>query len=1750
MNKVKKSLERLTSLLLAIVIVASGFVFPEKSYADYAESGYEYLLDGDGDVLVKLPNLIGSNAGVSKVDLMNGWHIAASEGNLYCFVVSKNGSYTGQIGYCIAPGVQIPAQNAYKVKSAEYVAQVAAQNPLLSEAQLSYLMSLVLGYGYNGKFDRDMQNNKAYYEMFGKIWATQVLVWEVVVGERDASFGYVAPTGGKGACKDCIKSTNPIYSYFTASYKEIEQEVKNTFLNPSFATESESKTSANTYKLGYANGKYTLTLTDNNGVLGKYTAVTNNADVTASINGNTLTLTSDKPVTTDVKVTFTRAISHKSFVILGKNGQDFTTVKANGSGAWQSVMVPISGEAQKNAYIYLEQSQGEVLLTKVSANPDCTGNNPNYSLAGAVYGVYSSGNVQRKTVDTNTLVGKITTDENGKGNLLTGLSAGTTYYVKEISPSKGYLLDENVYAVTPEGTGAKAAVVTSVEKPVNDPISIRISKESSDEIENEASLAGTQFTIKYYAVDVSKAYTADQLAAMRATRTWVIEAFAQQYSSSVMYIASLEAECLVEGSDALFYSETGNATLPVGYFTIQETKAAPGYIKDSGTIKVGGQVVANGGEAIVGWVDENGEINPISLKVSNEYYASNAPIMGGFTVAKYDGKTEKKIESEELVTFELYNTNDYSVKVGETEVAAGEKVGTYSFKANESYSSGVVLPYGSYKLVETAAPKGYLLSGRTEIKFSITENNQVVDLTGFDKAFVDYPDEGNVIVKKDAEDGVIEGIKFTLEGTSKYGEKISLTAVTNAQGIAEFKNVPASDDKGYTVSEVDAPYRYIVTASQNVKVTSGSSETLTFTNNLKKGKIEIYKTGDIFSAVEETEGGYRFVYKNTYLAGAVFEIRAAEDVVLADGTKVYAKGDLVETITTTNTGKSTSKDLYFGKYIVKEVRAPKGYVLDEKTYEITLEPTADNFTIETVSVNNVRNKVKISLTKQLEEDDVFGIGKNGELANVKFGLFATEDIAATDGSKVAKDALIEEIGVNADGTASFAADLPCGTYYVKETATDPHYILSSKTYEVAFSGNSTTETVEFFLNNGEPIVNELIRGSVKGLKKDDSGNVLAGAEFGLFEEESEDPILTSASDENGVFEFKDLPYGSYTVKETKSPEGYLLDTKEYEIEIGEDEVLVNIEIVNTLIRGNIVGTKKGDDGKLLEGVQIGLFRNGELLTSTVTDKDGIFRFENIPYGEYEVKEIKAIEGYLISEKSYPAVISENKQVILIEIVDTLIRADLKLVKVDLEDTSIQLSGAIFDVFKDVNKDGKIDPEDPYVGTMQEEEEGVYFLRSLPYGEYLVRETKAPKHFKADENIYKASVKEHGATIVIANTQNGLFVNAHDYGRVEFFAPIVDTSFGKGAAVSPLTGENIALYLILAASLLGLAFALVKTKKKGVITALSILLMAGCIGVIGAEKVYAAEEPQTIEVTVESYDKEDVEAVKAKLAEMGYKDIDIQDIKFEVVSTLTGEKKVVIVRGLASKEDAKKYLTNDDGLTADFDEIIFTEKYRTPASGYYDTAADAEVPKTRTVKITQNGETFEVILKLISSEDMEKEEEREAVFTAKFYDDFNEFKLGDRVIKVTDESPCFEGFETAILEILGLDPETTTISGGSWGEIVTEGGESYRTAVYTGTQKVTIPFVRSYYEEDADNPDRPHPSTFDAEITYTNGVEEGKEKYTLKGTVTYINNPGTGTGAQKNAASEGFFTGKRVILLVCILALLGIFFDLKKKNEKQ
>ena len=377
----------------------------------------------------------------------------------------------------------------------------------------------------------------------------------------------------------------------------------------------------------------------------------------------------------------------------------------------------------------------------------------------------------------------------------------------------------------------------------------------------------------------------------------------------------------------------------------------------------------------------------------------------------------------------------------------------------------------------------------------------------------------------------------------------------------------------YELHEVQSANGYVLDSTPVPFTIDGTVDTVVVekTNKPQKGKISVSKIGDVFTNVTMASSSYTDedgnfvenptiytpVFEETGLAGAVFEITAAEEIVTADGTIRAKKGDVVATLTTDTNGYAESDLLYLGKYEVKETKAPYGYVQNavSETVELTYaeQEIEVRDTVNRAFVNDYQ-EVEITLSKFMEYDEQFAIGNNGEYLSVRFGLFADEVITAADGTSIPADGMIAEVSLSEDMTAKFDAQLPFGRYYVQEIATDEHYMLNGEKYLVNFEymGQEMT-TVNIDCGTFE---NHLKRGNANGYKVNEDDDPLANAVFGLFATDTtvftaNTAIVTAVSDETGYFEFTEIPYGEYVICEIQAPDGYILSDKQYPVTISE-----------------------------------------------------------------------------------------------------------------------------------------------------------------------------------------------------------------------------------------------------------------------------------------------------------------------------------------------------------------------------------------------------------------------------------------------------------------------------------------------------------------------------------------------------------------------------------------------------------------------
>lgn len=646
------------------------------------------------------------------------------------------------------------------------------------------------------------------------------------------------------------------------------------------------------------------------------------------------------------------------------------------------------------------------------------------------------------------------------------------------------------------------------------------------------------------------------------------------------------------------YTTDKNGSFKTSYYvcgdnwTLKEIEPSEGYLLDETEYHIGAEAKK--------YTIEN---NSISMGVTEDI------LKGKISIIKHTDDGSTKIETPEKgAEFQVYLKSSGSyAKATESErdtLVCDE----YGFAETKD------LPYGTYTVHQTKGWNGTEFIADFDV--FISENNKTYKYLINNASLESYVK----IVKVDSETG--KQIPYSGAGFQIYspkGELVTMkytypivteidTFCTNSEGyLITPESLPYG--KGYSVIEVQAPYGYVldstpiyfdITAENTTDENGVTIVKAEKKNTPQKGTITVEKTGEIFSNVTAVGGGYTdengndvtlpTIYQPEYsvsgLAGAVFEIYADEDITTPDGTVRYTKDTLVDAITTGEKGTATSKQLYLGKYRVVETVAPYGTVINPEphTVELTYSGQNEKVTNTSTSFTNDRQKAEINLTKILEQNEKFNIGSNDEILNVSFGLYADEDLKAANGSVIPKDGLLEIITCNEKGKATFTTDLPIGSYYVKEISTDSHYILSEKKYPVVFEyAGQDTATVHISVNDGEPIENEIIYGTIKGLKIDrETGENIAGALFGMFKAEEKElsekaAILTAESNEEGIFTFENVPYGEYIVCELKPANGYLENEELYPVTISEDDEIIGITIENDKIPE--LGTTATIDGK-------------------------------------------------------------------------------------------------------------------------------------------------------------------------------------------------------------------------------------------------------------------------------------------------------------------------------------------------------------------------------------------------------------------------------------------------------------------------------------------------------------------------------------------------------------------------------------------
>ena len=1346
-TKFKKNGKRLLAAILCLVMA-----LPMSAFAWTSEEGIS-CTSSFGDYYV------GSDGGYYRSKSSYSFIVYDSDGNTSVRTISAgnakrkylmtDSSGTHQV-YCVESGIDFNTGNSYvsqNGKNSSYFRK------LPTEAQFGVMMALMYGW-HEGKSSPVAGTNTDDYA-----FATQTIIWEYQQQLRTSPSDLHSANG--------IDADTYCYSLkgrpAEKCYDWILSQMASHYIIPSFAARNQSK--ADTYTLKYNPDKqnYSLTLTDTNNTLANLSLSASGIKVSRS--GNQYTFTSDKMITSPITVSAQKAVNLDcdEMLIWGCVGKQ-TMV----SGASDPVYFYFKLDTETYGTGLIKKTSEDGVVSGIKFNISGNGVNQtvvtkadgtvDISLMPGVYTVteqpidrYEPQSVQRITIvsgHTSTVTFSNTLKRGGleiikssEDNLVEGvkfhlygtslsglpvdeyavtdangvarfenvlISGSTPYTVEEIDTATRYVIPASQTAPI-EWKKVTSRSFTNILKKFN--VTVTKSDAEMGTAQGDASLAGAVYGI-YKGEELIDTYTTDK-----------------------------------NGQFTTKYYVCGND------WTVREISPSEGYLLDKTIHKVGA-------EPELYTVEFNSTANDVTEQV----------IKGNIAIIKHTDNGETQIETPETgAAFEVFR------KAAGSFDAAKETERDILTCDENGFAQTKDMPYGIYTVRQTSGWEGRELMKPFDV--FISKDGQTYRYLINNANFKSYIK----VVKKDAETG--NTIPYASAGFQIYDPNGNLVAMTftypEVTTIDTFYTTADGElitpqtleyGKGYSLVEVQAPYGYVLNSEpvyfdvmqENSEIDSGITVIEVVRSNVaQKGTITVSKSGEVFNSVNEAGGLYQPVYAVRGLEGAVYEITAAEDIYTLDGTLRASKGEVVDTVTTGADGTAVSKELYLGKYEVTEITAPFGMVLNEEIHAVELVYAGQNVAVTETATSfyNERQRVEIDLIKHLMTDEAYGIGKNGEIFDVTFGLYAEKELTAADGTIIPADGLIEIISLDENGSGKVKTDLPIGSYYVKELATNSAYILNGQKYPVVFEyAGQETATVHITANGGEAIDNDIIYGSVSGKKSDEDGNALGGAVIGIFKTgtekfTTENAIQTTVTAADGSFSFEKVPYGTWVIREIESPTGFVLSEEEITVTIGAVDEVVEIELVNYFIKGNIELTKVDKDypDNKLTGAEFEVYAdtngdgkldsNDELL-GTMTELDGgVYQMRELRYRKYLVREKTAPTGFVLDENVYSVSIEENGKTYTVEneagvgFVNAAQKGSLKIVKTSsdgkIEGFSFRVTGA-----------------DGYDQTFKTDKNGEIFIECLRIGEYTVSEVNdsisAGYILPADK---QAAVKVGATTIV-------------------------------------------------------------------------------------------------------------------------------------------------------------------------------------------------------------------------------------------------------------------------------------------------------------------------------------------------------------------------------------------------------------------
>lgn len=1064
--------------------------------------------------------------------------------------------------YCIESGAIFNYSDTYNStsgKNSKYF-----QN-LPITAQYGIMMALMYGYHEGMTTPVAGTNNDDF------AYATQCIIWEY---QQQLRTSPTAISDNNGISADMYNHTikgRPAEK----CYNWILEQMSKHYVVPSFSSRSQS--SAQTYTLKYdaAKDNYSITLTDTNNTLADINFSA--SGITVTRNGNQYTFTSKNMISNAVMISAQKKtnLGMGKMLIWGCPGK-----QTMASGAEDPVYFyfKLNTETKGVGHIVKTSEDGKVEGIKFTI----TGNGVNETVTTGKNG----------TVDLNLLPGTYTVTElpddkyeTQAAQTVTIVSGKTSTVTFNNTLRRGAL---KVTKTAEDGLAEGVRFHLYGTSYCGLPVDEYAVTDASGVAAFDDVLIGTGYTLEEVGTPIRYVIPDDQTAAIEwnkvtnksfdnALKKWNLTVTkVDRETGSAQGGASLAgAKYGIYKSDELVdtYVTDADGKFTTKYYvcgndwSIRELDSSEGYL------------VTPGGEQIgVDPKNYTAEYNSESMQQYEQVKKGNIAII------KHTDDGQTQIETpEEGAEFAVY------LKSAGSYDNAKDSERDYLICDENGFAQTKDLPYGRYTVQQIKGWEGRELLKPFDV--FVSENGETYRYLINNANFYSYVK----VVKIDSTTGKTipcSGIGFHIYDPS--GNKVEMTFTyptvttidtfyTDGDGML-ITPEKLEYGKGYSLVEVSAPYGYVlnsdpvyfdITEENSTEENAVTVVIVTKENAPQMGVITVEKTGEYLASVVDTKDSKRLVYEVGSMAGAEYTVTAAEDIYTPDGTLRYSKDEVVAVLVTEADGKAVTEPLFLGRFNVVETKAPYGMTLNStvQTVELTYAGQEVEITETSTGFYNERQKVEIDLNKVMEQNEVFGVGNNGEITSVNFGLFAAEEIVAADGSSIPAGWVLEVVECNENGYAAFSTDLPVGAKtYVKEISTDSHYVLSHKEYPVVFEyAGQDTATVHITVNDGKEIPNELVYGAIKGYKVNrETGEAISGALFGLFRADEtsfaeKNALLTAESDEDGIFTFENVVYGNYIVRELHPAAGYLENETFYPATIDEDGGVIEITVVNDLI---------------------------------------------------------------------------------------------------------------------------------------------------------------------------------------------------------------------------------------------------------------------------------------------------------------------------------------------------------------------------------------------------------------------------------------------------------------------------------------------------------------------------------------------------------------------------------------------------------